>query len=193
MRERGLVYGVGINDDPRSTKLLYKDSIYTRWQGMLMRCYSEKFKESRPTYEHATVCEGWKTFSNFRDWCEDQDHEGKHMDKDLLVKGNTVYSPETVCFIPPELNTFFTDRKRFTSASVGVRQTKNGKYEVRVMNPFTESREHLGTFILLEDASEAWRKRKHELANQWADILEAEGYDSRIVAVLRTRYVKQPF
>lgn len=188
MRERGFVYGVGINDDPTSVKVLAKDLIYTRWQGMIMRCYSEKFKESRPTYEHATVCEEWKTYSNFRDWCKLQDHEGKHMDKDLLIEGNTVYSAETVCFIPPELNAFFTDRKRFTSASVGVRQVSNGKYVSRVMNPFTDKRENLGTFVSLLEASEAWRKRKNELANQWADLLEKDGFDPRIIEALRRRY-----
>lgn len=188
MRERGLVYGVGINDDPTSVKILAKDPIYTRWQGMIMRCYSEKFKESRPTYEHATVCEEWKIYSNFRDWCKLQNHEGKHMDKDLLVKGNTVYSPDTVCFIPPELNAFFTDRKRFTSASVGVRRVDSGKYVARIMNPFTGVREQLGTFLSLSVASEAWRKRKHELANQWADIIEKEGYGARLVEALRKRY-----
>lgn len=188
MRERGLVYGVGVNNDPTSTKILKKDSIYTRWQGMLMRCYSEKFKETRPTYEHATVCEEWKIYSNFRDWCKQQDHEGKHMDKDLLVEGNTIYSPETVCFIPPELNAFFTDRKRFTSASVGVRQVSSGKYVARVMNPFTGGREQVGTFLSLSCASEAWRKRKNELANEWADLLEEQGYDDRLIQVLRSRY-----
>lgn len=188
MTVRELVYGVGVNDDPTSTKILRKNSIYTRWQGMLMRCYSERFKESRPTYENATVCEDWKIYSNFRDWCEKQNHEGKHMDKDLLVEGNTVYSPETVCFVPPELNAFFTDRKRFTSASIGVRQTDTGKYVARVMNPFTGAREHLGTFEALEPASGAWKKRKNELANQWADLLGLEGYDVCIIQVLRSRY-----
>ena len=188
MIKRGLVYGVGINDDPTSVKILAKDSIYTRWQGMIMRCYSEKFKESRPTYEHATVCEELKVYSNFRDWCKLQNHEGNHMDKDLLVRGNTVYSPETVCFIPPELNAFFTDRKRFTSVAVGVREQTEGKFNARIMNPFTGEREGLGTYDNMFSAADAWRKRKNELAWQWADLLEKEGYDQCIVNALRERY-----
>ena len=188
MKERGLIYGFGINDDPTSTKILYKDSIYTRWQGMIMRCYSEKFKETRPTYEHATVCEEWKYYSNFRDWCRLQNHEGNHTDKDLLVKGNTVYSPETVCFIPPELNTFFTDRKRFTSVAVGVREQSGGRFYARIMNPFTGKRENLGTFDNMFSAAEAWRERKKELAYQWATLLEERGYDEKIIVALKERY-----
>ena len=117
MRTRDLKYGVGINDYPYSTKKAGRDTTYIRWCGMLMRCYDDRFKKTRPTYETATVCEEWLTFSKFDDWCKTQNHEGMHMDKDLLIEGNTVYSPEAVCFIPPELNAFFTDRKRFTAVA----------------------------------------------------------------------------
>ena len=153
-----------------------------------MLCYDENFKKTRPTYENATVCKDWLTFSKFDEWCKNQNHMGMHMDKDLLEEGNTLYCPEKVCFIPPELNAFFTDRKRFTSASVGVRQADNGKYVARVMNNFTGRREQVGTFLTLEDAEIAWRKRKCELANQWADVLQSEHYDARIVSALRSRY-----
>ena len=188
IRNRDLKYGVGINDYPHSTKNVGRDTTYIRWCGMLMRCYDDNFKKTRPTYEEATVCEEWLTFSKFDDWCKNQNHIGMHMDKDLIKEGNTVYSPDTVCFIPPELNAFFTDRKRFTSASVGVRQTNTGKFVARVMNNFTGKREHLGTFLTVEAAESVWRKRKCELANQWADLLAEEGYEDRIVSALRMKY-----
>lgn len=188
MSKRLFVYGVGVNDDPSCFKVLRKDPIYTRWQGMIMRCYSDRFKRTRPTYENVEVCGEWKIYSNFRDWCKLQNHVGNHMDKDLLVEGNTLYSPDTVCFIPPELNSFFTDRKRFTSAAVGVREQEIGKFSARVMNPFTGKRESLGVYDNVFSASDAWRQRKNELAWQWAERLECDGYDQRIVRALREKY-----
>lgn len=47
-----------------------------------------------------SVCEEWLTFSNFKRWMEQQDYEGKALDKDLLVSQNKTYSSETCVFVP---------------------------------------------------------------------------------------------
>jgi len=113
---RSSVYGIGINDaDYRVVKQecingksrqTWMCPFYRKWKDMLKRCYSKRFHESRPTYKGCTVCEEWLTFSNFKSWMEKQDWEGKHLDKDLLIEDNKVYSPETCIFISPEVNTF---------------------------------------------------------------------------------------
>ena len=36
--------------------------------------------------------------------------EGYSLDKDILVKGNKIYSPETCCFVPQDVNILFTKR-----------------------------------------------------------------------------------
>ena len=31
-----------------------------------------------------------------------------HLDKDILIKGNKIYSPQTCCFVPENLNSLIT-------------------------------------------------------------------------------------
>ena len=83
-----LVFGIGVNnadyvvqkwetvgyvDGKRKRKLVWECPFYRTWKNMLMRCYSTKFQERRPTYKGCSVSEEWKTFSNFRAWMEKQD------------------------------------------------------------------------------------------------------------------------
>jgi hypothetical protein len=68
---------------------------------------------------------------------------------------------------------------------VGVSLFKpTGKYRASCKNPFTGKLEHLGLFSTTEEAHEAWRKRKHELAQ----LVAARESDSRVVEALRKRY-----
>lgn len=106
-----LVYGQGINDSNTPTKIakqgkvLWSCPIYYRWKAMLGRCYS-KVQQSRgsSTYDDCTVCEEWKTFSNFKDWLIARPYEEKTLDKDFLVKGNKEYSPDKCVLISNALN-----------------------------------------------------------------------------------------
>lgn len=50
-------------------------------------------------------------FSNFLKWFNGNYIKGYALDKDILIKGNKVYSPETCCFVPYEINTLVTNRK----------------------------------------------------------------------------------
>ena len=110
----GTVYGVGTNDagyaiqvmesvrgangKPKQ-RIIWFCPFYRRWVHMLERCYSERYQEKKPTYIGCTVCEEWLRFSNFKSWMETQDWEGKHLDKDLLVEGNKIYSPDTCILV----------------------------------------------------------------------------------------------
>ena len=68
---------------------------------MLQRCYTTPV--SQPTYDGCYVCDEWAYLSNFSAWMNEQNWEGKQLDKDLL--GDTYkYSPENCCFISRELN-----------------------------------------------------------------------------------------
>ena len=105
-----LVLGVGIND---SDDPIWIDGAiiksYSCWASMLNRCYYQKFLVRRPTYIGCTVCEEWLSFSNFKKWFDLNYRVGCHLDKDILIQENKIYSPDTCCFVPQYLNSILTD------------------------------------------------------------------------------------
>ena len=68
---------------------------YVAWDAMLQRCYDDKLHKRHPSYKDCTVCEEWLNFQNFAKWFNDNNIDGCQLDKDLLIKGNKIYSPET--------------------------------------------------------------------------------------------------
>jgi len=123
----------------------------------------------------------------FKAWMVSQDWRGKEIDKDLLLRGNKVYGPDTCVFLTHTVNSFLID-KRVNNGELptGVSLQPNGGMQARCQNPLTGKREHLGMFTCPHEAHEAWRKRKHELAL----LLAEDETDFRIVAALSTRYQK---
>ncbi len=191
---RKLVYGVGTNDanyvvQPTINGKRVVCPFYATWQGMLERCYSEKYQAKYPTYIGCSVVPEWHRFMAFRAWMVERDWQGRELDKDLLIQGNRVYGPQTCAFISQGLNSFTNDSAAARGDwPTGVHWSKrNGKFRAQCSNPFTGKREHLGRFTCPDQAHEAWRKRKHELALQIA-ALHA---DPRIAKALSTRYLKQ--
>lgn len=105
------VYGVGIvgnNKNKSQTKS------YDCWKTMLRRCYSNKFQDKYPTYKGVSVSDEWLYYPNFEKWYEENYYEidGQTMclDKDILVKGNKLYSPKNSIFVPNDINNLFTKR-----------------------------------------------------------------------------------
>ena len=197
--KRKLVYGVGINDADYivkkhaivegKDKIIWVCPYYRAWNSALMRCYSEKFHLNYPTYRDCTVCDEWLTFSNFKAWMEQQDYEGKHLDKDLLKEGNKVYCPEYCIFVNGKVNSFITDRSNDRGEYMlgVVRHEATSKFRARCNNPLTGKREHLGLFTIELEAHLAWKRRKHELACQLAESEYCN--DPRLAEALRTRYL----
>ena len=203
MKPKKLVQGVGINDsdyvvEKRETigyadgkqrqKLVWRCPYYRTWADMLKRCYSAKFQERDPTYKGCTVADDWLTFSEFKAWMEKQNFEGLQLDKDILIKGNKVYSSATCIFVTEVVNNFVTDRGAARGEwLIGVSWDKRtGKFQARCCNPFTRKRENLGSFTSEEAAHNAWRKRKQELAHELAAIQE----DPRASKALVERYTR---
>ena len=52
----------------------------------------------------------WQYFTNFAKWFKDNYINRYQLDKDMLVKNNNMYSPDTCIFITQELNLFLTLR-----------------------------------------------------------------------------------
>ena len=186
-----LVLDIGINDAdyPVAKKIngkLVICPIYRKWLDMLKRCYSKKFQEKRPNYIGCTVCDEWLTFSGFESWMKNQDFKGKSLDKDIILVGNKKYSADNCVFVNPLTNSFMSDRANARgSYPIGVSlELKLNKFRARCNNPFTKKNEYLGLFDYPNQAHEAWRKRKHELACQLAELQD----DPRVAMALRSRY-----
>lgn len=196
--KRKLIHGVAYNDadyrivikkGPKGCQVtLWRCPIYSVLVDMIKRCYSSNHLAACPWYEGCSVCDEWLTFSNFRRWMIQQDWEGKELDKDLLVDGNKLYSPETCIFVDGVINGFLVNRKNhrgdYPLGSHLHRDT--GKLCVQCKNPFTGKKKYLGLYENPEDAYEAWRSFKHEIA---CKLSEAQT-DQRIITALRTRFLK---
>ena len=195
-----LVCGVGVNDLGYRTQVyewVTKDGgkrvqehvfickYYTAWINMLKRCYSKKYLESRPSYIDTSVCSEWLSATAFKKWMEKQDWSGKCLDKDIIVPGSKLYSPDTCAFVLPATNLFVARDASRGECPTGVYLSKpTGKYRARCQNFFTGKQEHLGYFLTPEEAHEAWRKRKHELSQ----LVAATESDMRVVQALKKRY-----
>lgn len=155
-RPRKKKYGVGINDCEEDG-CNAQNPHYTRWCGMLMRCYSDKYQKKRPTYVGCTVCEEWLTYSNFKKWMETQDWEDKQLDKDLKDPGNTVYCPEKCIFISSQVNTIFNDcRAAKGDWPIGASFDKSrNKFAARCCDG-NGNKVFLGRFDTPEEAHSAW-------------------------------------
>ena len=120
LRDRTIpnVYGVGYLGGNLELKTSYngkKCLIYHTWLRMLERCYSKKLHERFPSYIGCEVSDYFKNFSNFYEWCQNQtgfNCDDYELDKDLLIKGNKLYSEDTCVFIPKFLNSLLLTNKR---------------------------------------------------------------------------------
>ena len=196
-----LVYGVGVNDlgyktqvyeyvtgngGKRIRKLVFLCGYYEVWKHMLERCYSEKYLESKPSYIGTSVCSEWLSATAFKKWMEQQDWQDKCLDKDIIVPGSKLYSPDTCAFVLQATNKFVIASDAIRGDyPIGVCLLKRtGRYQVRCNSPFSREQEYLGLFLTPDEAHESWRKRKHELAQ----LVAAKESDIRVVEALKKRY-----
>ena len=156
----------------------YKTSIngktthqYNVWKGMLQRCYSKHFTLQRPTYDECTVCEEWHNFQVFAKWYDDNYYEindkSMNLDKDILIKGNKVYSPETCCIVPSNINTLFIKcNSKRGNYPIGV-YFQEGSYGTSCSNS-NGSLEYLGKHKTPLLAFEAYKTYKEKLIKEIA-------------------------
>lgn len=183
-----LVYGVGVNDSNYVVRRKIDGKhetcpYYLTWYNMLRRCYCKKELLKRPSYSGCSVSKDWLTFSKFKSWMEKQDWKGKCLDKDLLIKGNKIYSESSCIFVDRKVNMFLIDRAasrgRFMIGCYWNKESK--KFQASCCNPFTKKLDYLGLFQDEMTAHLAWLSRKKELALKMAD----EQSDKKIADALR--------
>lgn len=151
---------------------------YAAWRSMMQRCYSDKFHEKQPTYKNCAVCDEWHNFQVFAEWYTNHEFYGLgyQLDKDLLIDGNKVYSPDTCMLVPKDINVLFTDRAAVRGDyPIGVVfHIRNKTYLASL--EVNGKRKHLGTFRNVNDASNAYQKAKKEYVKQkaleWQDRID---------------------
>lgn len=202
----GIVAGVGImakgNYSSRTEQGGHRRE-YEIWKQMIYRCYSPTCKYKRMTYKTTTVHQEWLEYQKFAEWCnsrKDFEYNGYHLDKDLLCKGESVYSPDTCCFLPKEINGFLTirqsDRGKLPAGVTTSHYTPNKPFMVQVCNPETDKRE-CKLFANVDDASNWYTNRKEGfaryLANRYKDRISIEAFNAlnnfNLAAYLMTRTV----
>ena len=185
------VYGVGVKG-VESTKDENGKTIdsYKCWCSMLKRCHSSKFQEKKPTYKGCSVCDSWLYYSNFKKWYNENyyeiDNKTSHLDKDILIKGNKVYSPDTCMFVPNFINKLFIKRQNSRGVlPIGVIYRKdNKKYQAQlsISKNGKPTRKNLGYYNTPNDAFEVYKQAKEnyikEVADEYKDIIPVKLYEA---------------
>lgn len=111
------VLGVGITGNKYKIMIDRKQSKeYIAWLNIIKRCFDNAYKLRFPTYTEATCCKEWLLFENFYEWLHIQENFIKWLngdrwavDKDILIKNNKLYSPDTCCLVPNNINQIFVN------------------------------------------------------------------------------------
>ena len=170
------LYGVGILGTKYRARIngKFMREYYT-WAHMIERCFDEKLKTKQPAYKGATCCDEWLNFENFYEWLHSQENFDKWyngerwaLDKDILNKGNKVYSPDNCCLTPQNVNCLLLKRDSERGEyPVGVRY-RDGKFEAHCKNSVIGSHEHLGKYDTIEDAFQSYKIYKENIIKQVA-------------------------
>ena len=192
-RKRSLVFGVGINDWVGNISVGGKMIMeYRLWNGILQRCFSDEYKQKCPTYEGVTCSKEWLLMTPFIEdvsKMKGYDLEGWDLDKDILVKGNKLYSKDTCCFVPHEINMLLTKSDNARGEwPVGVYFHKaSGKFKAQLT--INGKQKHLGYFTTADEAFQAYKLAKEAhikvVAEKWKHQL-----DERVFQALMAYEVK---
>ena len=179
------VYGVGVvgeNFDKGESHSL----TYNTWNGMLQRCYDPKLKQRRKTYEGCFVDTVFLDYEYFKEWCHNQKgfgNKGFALDKDILIKGNKLYSEDTCCFVPTEINSMIAGLSSKGDKVTGIYQNcKNGNWYLNT--DYQNGHKKRGVFSDLKEAELEYLKLKTEniksVAEKWKSQIDIRVYNALI-------------
>lgn len=182
------VSGVGCVDVPFQTCInghrLWQHDL---WRGLLERCFCGKFKGRNPTYINVTCCDEWFSFANFLEWVNKEvEYKGKpvgmQLDKDILYKGNLMYSPDRCCLVPRVVNLLLNDKARGRGRwPLGVYFDNNKRKFVSQVKCHGKTR-LVGLFDTPEDAFQAYKVAKEAqikvVALEHRDVLKSAVFES---------------
>lgn len=185
------IFGIGyIGEGKYKTRENYKlTKAYGTWHCMLQRCYEPYTINKHLTYIDCYVCDEWLCFQNFAEWYEENmyecNNECMELDKDILIKGNKIYSCDTCLLVPQRINTLFIkcDAKR-GNLPVGVCWNKaTNKFCAHCNIIDKENKKiNLGYYNTIEEAFLAYKNFKEnyikEVADEYKDLIPQKLYDA---------------
>ena len=159
---------------------------------MLRRCYDEERHKTHPTYIDCTVCDEWHNYQNFAEWYEKNyykvENETMEIDKDILIPGNKIYSPNNCLIVPHRINSLFL---RAANDSNGCIAKNYNQYEARCWVETDNGRKlkYLGLFKTKENAIKAYIDFKtgyiKEIAEEYKNKIPQKLYEAMINHKLR--------
>jgi hypothetical protein len=165
-----MIYHNGYNSKSKGYKT--NDISYKAWTNMLKRCYSDAYHRGEPSYSDCSVCDEWKDYQNYAEWYNKNIYSADELvclDKDLRVKGNKLYSPDTCVFLPVTLNKLLINTsKSIGEYPVGVSYHKhNNKFVSYLSTPM--GRRTLGYFDSEDEAFSTYKVEKEQLIKDMAE------------------------
>ena len=152
------------------------------WQGVVRRVGKHK------SYLNCTIA--WESLREFRQWAVGQigfDRPGWELDKDILVKGNRIYGPDTCVFVPPDVNLVLSGcykAKQRGQYPIGVCFNKGSGMFVAQMSDRQNAGldKYLGSFATVEEAFACYKATKEarikKLALLWKDQIDPRAFEA---------------
>lgn len=159
------VFGIGYLGCSDADANRTDNYIYSKWANMMQRCYDEETHRLKPYYAPCTAEIEFQNFSNYREWHKENAMGDRKvdLDKDVLIRGNTVYGSETCTLIPHFTNTIFENRGADTNI---VLNNDTGKYDVTMS--ILGKREEVGSFDTEEEAKQGFIDYKQDYIRKYA-------------------------
>ena len=176
------VYGVGIVGEKYQSHIGQRATKeYSAWKGIIQRSFDKEYKNEKSTYKNVTCCKEWLLFENFYEWIHNQSNFDKwlnnknwHVDKDILKKGNKIYSPQTCCLVSQRVNALFIkDNAKRGSLPIGVTKSQH-RYTSQCRDAENNKTKYNGSYDTVEEAFEAYKKYKENVIK----IVAQEEYDN---------------
>ena len=147
---------------------------YQMWKNMITRCYEEKYRYKAPTYFDVTVDPIWFYYENFYEWVNQQENysylKGTDygLDKDILIKGNRIYSPDRCILVPTRVNNLLLKSDAIRGKyPIGVSYSKQNNRYIAACGGKVNHK-YLGCFTNEIDAFNAYKTYKEDMIKRVA-------------------------
>lgn len=164
---------------------------YLVWRSMLERCYDKNFHKKESSYINCSVYSEWLCYENFEKWYNENYYEIPNekmcLDKDILIKNNKIYSPNTCIFVPQRINNLFTKtNKNRGNLPIGVSYYPNYNQYTATCSIIKDNKRKrhktLGYFNTIEEAFNAYKNFKEkyikQIANEYKDYIPIKLYNA---------------